>query len=125
MVWTITPEELSAYRDNLRKEMFGPQDWYKNYTKEKNKDNIVIHPECPYAAKNTGKISEHRYIWWLHHKGDPIGYNEMIHHINGDHQDNRIGNLEKVKMKQHGLRHKELKEQACISTSAIQRCDLK
>jgi HNH endonuclease len=115
----ITPERLLAFRKTLREEMLGPQLWYHK-TKDANKDIMVVHPECPYAQKNTGKIAEHRYIWWLNHKSDPIGYNEMIHHINGDHQDNRIENLEKVKMKQHGLRHKELRD---VSTSAIRKCE--
>lgn len=107
----ISPEKLLAFRKKLREEMMGPQLWY-HPTKECNKDIIVIHPECPYAYNKSGKVAEHRYIWWLHHKNEPIEFNEMIHHINGNHHDNRIENLEKVKMKQHGQRHKELKNRA-------------
>lgn len=121
MIFSITSDQLVAFRNNLYKEMFGSHEWYKCYTKEKNKDVIVFHPECPYAISKKGAVSLHRYVWWLHHKNEPIGYNEMIHHINGNHQDNRIENLEKVKMKQHGQKHKKLKEMSGISISAIQK----
>lgn len=121
MTFEMTPERLMAFRAKLREEMMGDQLWY-HPTKEKNVDVMVIHPECPYAAKN-GKVAEHRYIWWLNRPNDPIEYNEMIHHINGNHKDNRIENLEKVKMKQHGLRHKKMRENERISISAIQEGD--
>ncbi len=104
VIWD--PERVIAFRKKLREEMMGAQLWY-HPTKERNKDILIIHPECPYANKK-GKVPEHRYIWWLHHKDEPIGYNEMIHHINGDHQDNRIENLQKVKMKQHQLEHLDM-----------------
>lgn len=106
----VTPERLQAFRNKLRKEMLGDQSWY-HPTKEKNKDVIVNHPECPYSQKN-GNISEHRYIWWLHNPYNIIKYNEMIHHIDGNHQNNKIENLEKVKDKLHGRRHKQLRDAA-------------
>lgn len=104
----ITPERLEKFRQKLRDEMFGPQIWYVPH-KEYNKDILVIHPECPFANKK-GVVPEHRYVWWLYHKDETIEYNECIHHINGDHRDNRIENLEKLKMKQHGQAHKRLRE---------------
>jgi hypothetical protein len=103
-----SPEKVMRFREKLVGELTGHQLWY-HPSKEKNRDIIVNHPECPYAQKN-GNVAEHRYIWWLHHPDQPIKYNEMIHHINGDHKDNRIENLEKLKDKQHGQRHKELKK---------------
>lgn len=105
----ITTERLLEFRRKLREDMVGPQTWY-HPTKEKNKDVMVIHPECPFSDKK-GRVPEHRYVWWLHHPGETIEYNEMIHHINGDHQDNRPENLEKLKMKQHGIAHRKLKMQ--------------
>jgi len=115
MIWP--PEKLLRFRETLTKELTGGQLWY-HPTKEKNKDIIVNHPECPYAQKN-GNVAEHRYIWWLHNPNNPIGYNEMIHHRNGDHKDNRIENLEKLKCKQHGQRHVELRKQNQIDIAKM------
>ena len=60
---------------------------------------IGKHPECPYSTSN-GQCVEARYVWWKNHPEDKIKENEQIHHINGDPQDNRIGNL--VKLTQPG-----------------------
>lgn len=105
----ITPERVIKFREKLREEMIGPQLWY-HPTKESSKDIIVWHPECPYSVGKKGRVAEQRYLWWFNHPDQPIEYNEIIHHINGNHQDNRIENLEKVKMKQHGQRHKKMRE---------------
>lgn len=105
----ITTEKVRKFREKLREEMFGDQIWY-HPTKEHNKDIIVIHPECPYSDPKSGKVPEHRYIWWLHHKDETIRFNECIHHMNGNHQDNRIDNLEKLTLKQHGQAHKKLRD---------------
>jgi hypothetical protein len=81
--------------------------WYSK-SNIKNKDIIVFHKECPYALSKNGCVAEHRYIWWLNYPDKHIEYNEKIHHINGNHQDNRIENLEKVNNKLHIKRHKDL-----------------
>lgn len=108
--FTISPEKLIAFRKKLREEMLSPGCWYYP-SQNRNKDVFLFdHPECPYKISKRGTVAEHRYIWWLHHKNEPIEYNEMIHHINGNHQDNRIENLEKVKMKQHQDKHKDLRK---------------
>jgi len=98
----ITADRIISFRKKLREEMFGSQLWY-HPPKEKNKDVMYI------DEKNGIKMPMHRWVWMQHHPNEEIKYNELIHHINGNHQDNRIENLEKLKMKQHGLRHKELK----------------
>ena len=97
--WMRDPEEVKAFRAKLRKEMFGSQIWY-HPNKEKKKYTFTFHTECPYATTKKGKVAEHRYIWWLNHPDDPIEYNDTIIHKNGNTLDNRIENLEKVKMKQ-------------------------
>jgi hypothetical protein len=122
MSFEITIEKVLDFRAKLREEMMGDQLWY-HPSKEKNQDVYVFHRECPYATSKAGKVAEHRYVWWLNHPNEPIEYNEMIHHINGNHKDNRIENLEKIKMKQHGLRHKAMRENERISISAIQEGD--
>jgi len=105
----VTSEHVWEFREKLREEMVGPQLWY-HPTKERNRDIIVFHPECPYSINKKGAVSEHRYVWWLNHPDDPIAFNEMIHHINGDHKDNRIENLMKVKKKLHGQLHEAMRE---------------
>jgi len=116
----ITPKRLQTFREKLRKELLEGGTWY-HPTKEKNQDVYVFHPgsKCPDIKGKAGKVAEHRYVWWLHHPDEPIEYNEMIHHINGNHKDNRIENLEKIKAKQHGLRHKAMRDNTSISISAI------
>ncbi|HWY34769.1 MAG TPA: HNH endonuclease signature motif containing protein [Nitrosopumilaceae archaeon] len=43
---------------------------------------------------------EHRVIWWNYNKSlPPKGWH--IHHINGDHTDNRIENLEAISASEH------------------------
>lgn len=101
------PERVDKFREKLRKELLNPTLWYVP-TKPHNRDVLVYHPECPYKKSPNGSVPEHRYVWWLHHPNDEIKYNEMIHHKNGNHQDNRIENLEKIKRKLHFERHKEL-----------------
>lgn len=106
----ITPEKLNEFREALRKEMLSPGCWY-HPSNSRNRDVYVFdHPECPYKITKKGTVTEHRYVWWINNPNDKIEYNEMIRHINGDPRDNRIENLEKVKMKQRNDRHKELRK---------------
>jgi len=46
----------------------------------------------PESSDARGYIREHRMIMELH-AGRPLSKNEVVHHINGDHLDNRIENL--------------------------------
>ena len=57
------------------------------------------------ATKN-GHLKTHRTIWSEHHGPIPAGH--IIHHINGNHYDNRIGNLMAVTMGQHSRLHMEM-----------------
>jgi len=110
-------------REDLENSIKKPSSWYPEYI-NKNADIVVYHPECPYSLPS-GNISEHRYIWWLNHKKEPIRYNEIIHHINGNHQDNRIENLMKCKRKLHGILHRQMQVNKHKLNSAIQEsCQL-
>jgi len=48
----------------------------------------------------------HRAIWMQHHGDIPEGH--VIHHINGDHYDDRIENLAAVTVRQHRRLHLKL-----------------
>lgn len=50
----------------------------------------------------------HIGMWNKLHPYDKIKTGEMIHHINGDHNDNHPDNLIKITREEHGRYHKEL-----------------
>lgn len=74
-------------------------------TKKKMEDEIkdfVLNPEIPDPNE------QHKKIWLQTHPGERINPGEIIHHINGNHGDNRPENLLKVTEKEHGKCHSEL-----------------
>ena len=51
-----------------------------------------------------GTIDEHRFIMQVH-IGRKLEFNEVVHHLNGDKQDNRIENLQLMQRSQHSKIH--------------------
>ena len=57
------------------------------------------------GIKINGKImDEHRHIMQTH-LGRILGYNEVVHHVNGDSKDNRLENLKVMSRKEHTVLH--------------------
>lgn len=102
----IPDDRKNEIRNQLIYDITHPEEkWYSQSSKD-NRDIIVVAPECPYSTPGTGRVSEHRYVWWKHHKNDPpLGYGDIIHHINGNHHDNRIENLIRMSAKEHRKQH--------------------
>jgi hypothetical protein len=68
----------------------------------------LLNPDYPDPYEN------HRKIWLAAHPGETLTQEDVIHHINGDHYDNRIENLKKVTSAEHGRSHAELNTQRGI-----------
>jgi len=64
--------------------------------------NYVVNPEIPSTP------SKHREVYKRSHPNEPITPDDLIHHINGNHNDNRIENLLKVDAKTHRRLHVEM-----------------
>jgi hypothetical protein len=63
-------------------------------------------PEHPCADSRKGYVQQHRLIM-ENHIGRYLDDSEMVHHINGDRQDNRIENLEILTRSAHVSLHKQ------------------
>jgi hypothetical protein len=66
--------------------------------------NFVLNPEVP----DTIGGSIHREIWQKAHPEYILTQDDIIHHINGNHDDNRIENLQKVTAKEHAVLHAKM-----------------
>jgi hypothetical protein len=58
----------------------------------------VIDPSIP----SIGKFDyEHHALWNYYHPEDPVKRGEVVHHINGNHDDNTPSNLQKMSWSAH------------------------
>lgn len=64
---------------------------------------FVLNPEIPTTPY------DHKQVWLDSHPEETIEPGMVIHHINGNHDDNRPENLVKLTPKQHGEAHKDLR----------------
>ena len=65
-----------------------------------------LYTNHPTKRKANGKkqsISVHRKVWIEHHGEIPNGF--IVHHKDGDKQNNEIINLELISRKEHRLKH--------------------
>jgi hypothetical protein len=74
--------------------------------------NFVLNPDVPATPSNS-----HREIWMAAHPGETLTQDDLIHHINGNHDDNRIENLQKVSAKEHAIAHASLNPQSIMTTN--------
>ena len=66
---------------------------------------LVVAPENYPGLKYRGKYAyEHHIIWWKH-LGSLLVDGYEIHHINGNHRDNRIENLKCMSSSEHSSLH--------------------
>ena len=64
---------------------------------------------------NGGRVREHRFVM-EGHLGRNIKSNEIIHHINGDSQENRLENLELMTKSEHSRHHNPVGRKLPIET---------
>lgn len=70
--------------------------------------NLVIAPEEYPGKKYRGRYCyEHHLVWWKNFKEVPEK-GQQIHHINGNHRDNRVKNLILVSEKEHRQIHGDM-----------------
>jgi hypothetical protein len=62
------------------------------------------HPHCHEHGQKKGYVAEHRLVWEAAN-GRLLGTNEVVHHINGVRDDNRVENLVAMTHSQHCASH--------------------
>lgn len=74
---------------------------------------LIIAPENFPGKKYRGRYCyEHTLIWWKHKELPKKGYE--IHHINGNHRDNRIDNLKLLTIKEHRDLHSKDRQKKLV-----------
>jgi len=71
--------------------------------------NFVLNPDVPDTKNN------HREIYSSNHPKESLTPADIIHHINGNHDDNRPENLQKVTPHEHASLHSKLNDTLGVS----------
>jgi hypothetical protein len=103
----IIPQE--PYNDCIKRLVRENQKLKKIYfttqTKERMESdikNFVMNTNVPETTYN------HREIYQNAHPEEKLTQDDLIHHINGNHNDNRVENLKKVSAQEHADAHAQL-----------------
>ncbi len=73
---------------------------------------LVKAPEAYPGKRYRGRYAyEHHVVWWKTHKR-LLKPGHELHHLNGNHRDNRIQNLQEMTAQEHKRHHSLLKSQA-------------
>jgi hypothetical protein len=109
----IIPQE--PYNDCVKRLIHENQQFKKIYFTTQTRDrmeadikNFVLNPDVPDIT--TG----HRDIYKQAHPEEPLTPNDLIHHINRNHADKRLENLQKVTAQEHAILHSKLNDELGI-----------
>lgn len=84
---------------------------------------VLVRPSPGYPGKTRqGRVLEHRLVM-EQHLGRLLLEHEIIHHKNGNRQDNRLDNLEIMTTKEHPPAHEYTPEQAVRALEALKHND--
>jgi hypothetical protein len=67
--------------------------------------NFVLNPEVPATSE------PYREIYKQAHPDETLTQDDLIHHVNGNHDDNSVENLKKVSAKGHGNAHAQMNKE--------------
>lgn len=87
---------------------------FKGYRRKSTKGYVVLYRPGEEGTDKNGMIMEHRYIM-AQKIGRPITPSEVVNHINGIKNDNRIENLRLMDFGEHSTHH-NLERRGSLST---------
>jgi hypothetical protein len=100
---TIFYEISKIRRDKLENGLCNPYPTSQSKSKmEKELNNFVLNPEVPDTN------NDHRSLYLQYHPEEVLTQDDCIHHINGNHDDNRKENLVKLTQKEHRIAHAKM-----------------
>ena len=80
-----------------------------NLQKMTNREHSKLHTSSNFKGERNIIYKKHHRIWNKHHPEDPkiVGDNFVIHHIDGNHNNNNPNNLQKMTVRDHVTLHHE------------------
>ena len=97
--------------------LWTPELWDEGFYDSKGRFR-VYRPDCPRnLSYNTraGYCYRYHVVWWLAY-GECHPKGEDLHHINGDHTDDRVENLASMPRGEHRAKHRTVPRIDCVCT---------